>query len=177
MKPSGRRTFFCVAPYRLAEGMPLSDALRGSLSGQGFAYQCAFRFSALASPLVSVWLSPSASYQNRVMFTEAVTRAAEVCRRQMCMGPRENYEVEKYDNAVLGNFAGTVLFGIIANDVRKDAGMLQAQFAGAAPNVGEHHYASPSDCLPWSTRNGFFEIGDPASFDVISEACSVLAQE
>ena len=40
--------FFRFAPYRMAEGMPRSDALHGSLSGQGYLYQYAFRFAAFA---------------------------------------------------------------------------------------------------------------------------------
>ena len=40
--------FFRAGPYCLAAGMSLSDALRGSLEGQGYVYQFVFRFSALA---------------------------------------------------------------------------------------------------------------------------------
>ena len=160
---------FRVAPYRMAEGMPLSDALRGSISGQSYVYQYVFRSSALVLLLVWVWLTPTASRRNRVMLTEVVTRAMEARHRQMCAGPRETYEVERYDNgcapwaynSVLGSFAGTVLFGNVVNDVRRDAGMLQVRFAAAAPNAGGHHCAFLSDCLPWPTRNGSFDIGAP----------------
>ena len=106
--------FFRVAPCRLAEVMPRSDAFRGSLSGQGYLYQYAFRFSALAQLLASVWLAPTVSFCNRVMFTEVVTRAVEARHRQMCAGPHETYEVEEYDvggapwayNSALDSFVG-----------------------------------------------------------------------
>ena len=90
--------FYCVAPYRVAEGMPRSDALCGSLSGQGYLYQYAFRFAALAQLLVSAWLTPTVSYGNHVISTEVVTRAMEACHRLMCTGSHETQEVEKYDN-------------------------------------------------------------------------------
>ena len=41
-------SFLRVAPYRMAEGMPLSDAHRGSLGAEGYVYQYAARFSSLA---------------------------------------------------------------------------------------------------------------------------------
>ena len=62
--------FFRADPYRLAGGMPLSDALRGSLGGQGYAYQCAPRFSVLAFQPAAVWLTPTASFRNRLTSTE-----------------------------------------------------------------------------------------------------------
>ena len=169
----------------MAEGMPRLDALRGSMPGQGYVYQYAFRFSALAQPLASVWLAPTASYRNRVMFAEVVTRAMEARHRQMCTGPHEAYEVEKYDNgsapwasnSVLDSSVGTAPFSIVVNDERQGAGMLQVQFAGTAPNVGEYHYSFPSDCLPWSTRNGSFVIGGPVPRDEIPDACALLVGE
>ena len=165
--------------------MPRPDALRGSLSGQGYAYQFASRFSALAQLLAPVWLTPTVSFCNRVKFTEVVKRAMEARHRQMCTGPHETYEVEKYDNdsapwaynSVLDSFVGTALFGIAANDERQDAGMLQVQFAGAARSAGEYHYAFPSDCLPWSSRGGSFVIGGPEPRDEIPDACALLAGE
>ena len=119
------------------------------------------------------------------MLTEVVTRATEARHRRMCAGPHETYEAERYDdssaprayNWVLGSFAGTAFFGIVVNDVRKDAGVLQIHFAGTAPNVGEYHSAFPSDCLPWSTHNGSFEIGARAPRDEIAEACAALVGE
>ena len=115
---------FRVAPYRVAEGMPRPDALRGPLSGQGYLYQYACHFSALAQLLASVWLTPTVSFWNRVMYTEVGARAIEACHRQMCTGPHETYEAEKYDNAsapraynsALDSFVGTVLFGIVVNN-------------------------------------------------------------
>ena len=59
---------------------------------------------------------------------------------------------------MLGSVVGAIGFGIVASQTRDDAGMLQVRLGGDAPNVGERHFAFPSDCLPWSTRQGFFEI-------------------
>ena len=50
-----------VAPYRMAEGMPPSDALWGRLGGEGYVYQYAARFSSLAFLFVAVWLTPTGS--------------------------------------------------------------------------------------------------------------------
>ena len=87
--------FLRVAPYRMAEGMPHSDAIRGSLGGEGYVYQYAGRFSSLAFLLVSVWLTPTANYRNRIMITEVIARATEARHRQMCPGPHGGGEVEK----------------------------------------------------------------------------------
>ena len=81
--------FLCVTPYCMAEVMLLSDALRGSLYGEGFAYQHAARFSSLVFLLVAVWLAPTASYGNRVMITGVIARGAEACRRMIGAGPSE----------------------------------------------------------------------------------------
>ena len=148
-------------------------------------YQCAFRFSAPVLLLVSLWLTPTASYRNRVMFTDVVTRAMEARHRQMCTGSHGSGEVEEYDNSgapwayssALDNFAGPVLFGVVANDARDDAGTLQVRFAGAAPNVGEDHFAFPPDCLPRSTRSGFFVIGASVSPNSIVESCETLVTD
>ena len=59
---------------------------------------------------------------------------------------------------MLGSVVGAIAFGIVANQTRDDAGMLQVRLGDAAPNVGEHHFAFPSDWLPWPTRQGFFVI-------------------
>ena len=62
-------------------------------------YQYAFRFSALAFLLASVWLTPTVSLRNRVTISEVSTRSMGARRRQMRTGPHESYEVEKYDNS------------------------------------------------------------------------------
>ena len=64
----------------------------------------------------------------------------------------------------------------MANDARDNAGMLQVRFAGTAPNVGEYHCAFPSDCLPWSTCNGFFVIGAAVSPGSLVETCETLVK-
>ena len=87
-----------VAPYRMAGGMPLSDALRRSLGGQGSVYQYAARFSSPVFLLVSVWLAPTASFCNRIMIAEVIARAMEAGHRQMRTGPYESGEVKKYEN-------------------------------------------------------------------------------
>ena len=69
------------------------------------------------------------------------------------------------------------MFGIAVNGSRDNAGMLQVRFAGTAPNVGEYHYAFPSDCLPWATRNGFFAIECAVSSDDLMETCETLVNE
>ena len=176
---------FRVAPYRIAEGMPLSDALRGPLEGQGYVYQYATRFSALVFLLVSVWLAPTASRRRRIMITEVFTRAMAARYRQMCAGSHDSGEVEEDDNSsapraynsALGNTVGAVSFGIAVNDTREDAGMLQVRFAGTAPNLGEYLFALPSDCMPCSSRNGFFAIGASVPPDGVAESCASLVKE
>ena len=46
--------FLCVAPYRMAERMPLSDAHWGSLYGEGYVYHFAARFSSFVPAGVHV---------------------------------------------------------------------------------------------------------------------------
>ena len=55
--------------------------------------------------------------------------------------------------------------------------MLQIRFAGSAPDVGEYHYAFPSDCLPWSTRAGSFVVEAPPPQEDAPTACAALAEE
>ena len=109
----------------------------------------------------------------------------EACHRRMCAGHYEGGDVEKYGNggvpwaynSALGNFAGAALFGIAANVKRDNAGMTQVHFAGLAPNVGEYHYAFPSDCLPWFTRDGFFVTDSAVLPDYVVETFEALANE
>ena len=165
--------------------MPASDAFRGSWFGEGFAYQFAARFSSLVFFLASAWLAPTVSYGNRVMIAEVIARATEARHRMMGTGPNERWEVEKYDSnskpwsfkAVLDVAAGTIAFGIAANQTRDDAGMLQVLLGGAAPGVGERHFAFPSDCLPWPTRQGLFVIEKEIRPEDRSAAREDLANE
>ena len=55
--------------------------------------------------------------------------------------------------------------------------MLQVCFAGTAPNVGEYHYAFPSDCFPRSARSGSLVIGAPAPPGDIAESREALVNE
>ena len=177
--------FLRAAPRRMAEGMPSSEALRGSLYGEGYVYQYAARFSSLAFLLVPAWLAPAVSYGNRVMTTEVVARAMEACRRMMGTGPNEKWEVEKYEidgeprsfDAVLDSVVGAIVFGIAANQTSDDAGMLQVRLGGAAPNVGGRHIAFPSDCLPRPTRQGFLVIDKEAPPESRVATCEKLASE
>ena len=157
-----------LAPYRIVAGMPTSEALRGSPYDEGFVYQSAARVSALVFMLVSAWLTPTAGYGNRVMFTEAIARAIEACRRMMGIGPSGKWEVEKNEsdgkprsfNAALDNVAGEIVFGNVVSQTSDKAGMLQICLTGAAPNVGGRHFACPSDFPPWPTRQGSFVIAN-----------------
>ena len=177
--------FLCVAPYRMAEGMPRPDALRGSLCGEGYVYQFAARFSSLVFLPVAVWLTPAVSYDNRVMATEVIARGTVARRRMMGAGSSAKLEVEKYEgggapwtfNSALDSVAGATLFGIAVNQTRDNAGMPQVRFAGAAPNAGESHYAFPSDCLPWPTRNGNFVIDAEVSPEDRDETRGKLAAD
>ena len=143
--------FYCIAPFRVAERMPRSDAPRGSLSGQGSLYQYAFRVAALAQLLVSAWLTQTVSYVNHVRFAEVATRFMEVCQRQMRAGPHETHEVEKYDNggspwaynSALDSFAGSVLFGIVVN-----AHTLLAHWGSEGPAIIARAHHSSRVSLP-----------------------------
>ena len=55
--------------------------------------------------------------------------------------------------------------------------MLQSRFAGAAPEVGECHFAFPSDCFPWASPDGMFVIGEGAPEDEREETCQARARE
>ena len=118
--------------------------------------------------LVSVWLAPTVGYGNRVMITEVLARAIEVCHRMMGTGPSDKWEVEKYEsngkpwnlNTVLGNVVGMFVFGIAVSQTSDKAGMLQICLTGAAPNVGGRHFACPSDFPPWPTHQGSFVIAN-----------------
>ena len=57
--------FLRAASYRMVEGMLSSESHRGSLYGEGVAYQRAARASALVFLLVSVWLTLAVGYGNR----------------------------------------------------------------------------------------------------------------
>ena len=169
----------------MAEGMPLSEALKGSLYGEGYAYQFAARFSSPAFLLGAAWLGPTVSYGNRVMFTEVITRAMEARHRMMGAGPSEKWGAETRGggdmpwafNAVLGNVAGAILFRIVANESRDDAGMLRVRLAGVAPDMGGYHSAFPSDCLPWSTSQGNFVINAEVSYEDRAATCERLVTE
>ena len=78
---------------------------------------------------------------------------------------------------MLGSVVGATLFGIAVNQTRDNAGALRVRFAGAAPNVGEFHYALPSDRLLVATRNGNFVIHIEVSPEDRAETCEKLVAE
>ena len=100
----------------------------------------------------------------------------------MGTAPSEEWEVEKYEstgkpcrfNAALGNVVGMFVFGIAVGQTSDKAGMLQIRLAGVAPKVGERHFASPSDCLPWSTRQGCFAVANEVPSKVAKPLARVL---
>ena len=135
--------------------------------------------------LVEVWLAPTARYSNRVTITEVLTRAIAARRQMIFTGSIENRESETYDssraprpfNAVLHNVVFMTVFGIAANDPTQDAGMLQVCLAGAAPGIGECHFACPSDCFAWSARNRSFIIAQSVPDEDWVRECSRVVDE
>ena len=166
-------------------GMPSSESLRGSLFNAGFAYRCAACASALVFLPASAWLTPTVGYGSRVMTTAVLARAIGARHRMTGTGPSEKWEVEKYEgngkpwsfNAVLDTVVGMFVFGIAASQTSDKAGMLQIRLAGAAPNAGEHHFASPSDCLSWPARQGSFVIDNEVPPEGREASCANLLSE
>ena len=79
---------------RLAVRAPSSRLLRGSSDNVGFAYQFAARASALVMLLASVLPTPTVRYRKRVVATEVITRALEVCNQKMVCGSVDKPQVE-----------------------------------------------------------------------------------
>ena len=158
---------------------PASGAPRGSFYGEGYVCQFAARFPPLVFLLVSMGLTPTASYGNRVMITEVVARLMEARHRVLGGGSNERLEVEKYDSngtpwssdAALDNVVGTIV------RTRDDAGMLQVRLGGAAPDVGENHSASPPDYPPRPARQGHFAIDKEVRPEDRVATCEDLVNE
>ena len=153
------------------------------LFNEGFVYQYSARASALVVLLRSVWLTPTASYSNQVMMTEVVTRAIEAREHTLATGSAEKWSSEQTEsvgrpwsfNASLGKAVGAFSFGIAPIMPVSREMMLQLRSAGAAPEVGECHFAFPSNCFPRSSTDGMFAVGDEVSETDREAACSTLA--
>ena len=164
---------------------PASGAPRGSFYGERYVCQFAARFPSLVFLLVSMGLTPTTSYGNRVMITEAVARLMEARHRVLGAGSNERWEVEKYDSngtprssgAALDNVVGAIVFGIAANRTRDDAGMLQVRLGGVPPDVGENHFASPPDYPPRPALQGHFAIDKEVRPEDRVATCEDLVNE
>ena len=55
--------------------------------------------------------------------------------------------------------------------------MLQLRLGGAAPEVGERHFACPSDCFPWASNDWMCVIGDEVPGEDREAMCSTLVGE
>ena len=109
--------------------------------------------------------TPPASYRNRVMLTEAITRAFEVCDQKMACGSTDKHWVEPTVSQcgwesflALGSVAGLLAFGLVSNEPGAEGVKLQLYVCGAAPGMGEKHFASASDCLPRASAAGAFVV-------------------
>ena len=151
----------------------------------GFVYQFALRVSALVFSLVSAWLAPTASYENRVTTTEVITRAIEAREEMLATGSAEAWSsVQPESNGLPWKFnsasdsvVGTLLFGTAVNKPGSRDMMLQCRLAGTAPEAGERRCAFPPDCFPRASPDGMFVIGEAGPEDEREEASQVLARE
>ena len=153
-----------VQMFRFAGRAPAPLSLRGALEGEELVRQVAAPAAALVFLLVSVRLTPTASYRNRAMLTEVITRAFEVRDQKMACESAEKQWVESpcprgWDvNLVLDAVAGSLAFSLVGNKPGGDDAMLQFFVGGTAPGLGEKHYAFASDCLPRAPSNGSFAV-------------------
>ena len=93
----------------------MSESLRGSLFNEGYVYQFAARASALAFLSASVWITPTVSYSNRAMMTEAIARAIESREHILATGPSEQAESAgrpRSFDAALDNGVGAFSLGV-----------------------------------------------------------------
>ena len=79
-------------------------------------------------------------------------------------------------STALDNVAGALLFGVAPNEPGARDMALQLRLAGAAPEVGECHFAFPSDCSPWSSTGEIFVAGDEVPEEGGEATCSTLAR-
>ena len=117
--PMRMRKSYRAQSYRLAERPPRFESLRGSLYNEGSVYQSASRVSALVFVLVSVWLAPAASYENRATMADGIFRAIEAREELLATGSGENWPGVQPEssgqpwsfNTALDSLVGTLLFG------------------------------------------------------------------
>ena len=72
---------------------------------------------------------------------------------------------------------GTPLFGLAASKPGSRDMLLQFRFSGTAPEVGECHFAFPSDCFRRASPDGLFATGGAAPANEREEARQVLVRE
>ena len=78
---------------------------------------------------------------------------------------------------MLDTVSGGFFFGSVSNKPCSREVALQLRSAGAAPEVGECHFAFPSECFPGSSTDGMFVIGDGVSETDREAARSTLVGE
>ena len=78
---------------------------------------------------------------------------------------------------MLDTVSGGFFFGSVSNKPCSREVALQLRSAGAAPEVGECHFAFPSECFPRSSTDGMFVIGDEVSETDREAARSTLVRE
>ena len=164
-----------VRPHRFAESAPTPYLLRGALGGKGFAYQFAARAAALVCPLASVRITPTASYRNRAMLAEIITRAFEVCDRKTACGYADNQWVAPSGpsgwgfNSVLDTVVGLLAFGLVVKKPGEGDAMLRLYVGVTAAGFGEKHFAFASDCFPRASSSGVFAAQPPAADEIREE--------
>ena len=101
----------------------------------------------MAFLLVSLMLTPTESYRNRVMLVGATTRAFEVRDQKIVCGSADKPWADSPSprgwefNSALDSVVGFLAFGLVVNKPGADDAMLQFSAGGADPAVGGKHYA------------------------------------
>ena len=127
--------------YRFANGAPSSYSLRGSL-GSGFVYQFAARASPLVLLLAAVWFLLTASLADRVMVTEVLANALEVCDCQMiqgCAGQQSESQTSKQAwefNSNHDNVVGAFFVQYCREWTRWEGGDVPCHFGRRSPESG-----------------------------------------
>ena len=149
-----------VQSYRFAEGAPSPFPLRGPLPNR-YVHQFAARALSLVFWLAALWFSSSVSRANKVMLTDVVAQALELCECQMIQGsvgpePSASQSSPKVwgVNTVYDNVVGTLVVGLVVDAPGEKVSMLRVTLGGTAPGASEVHLAVPSDCCPRATRDG-----------------------
>ena len=146
-----------------------------------------YRFAVRASPQVelpaAVWFLLTAGRANKVMLTGAVANALQVCGCQMIQGcaghPSDSHSsAQAWEfSSAYGNLVGAFLFRFVADGPGEKAAILRFTLGGAAPGVGEVHLASPPDCSPRASRNGWPLLQAAVSGRGRGRVCQALVSE